>query len=480
MTPIPLLPAALLVGLVSPALDAPTSNLGASGPGEIRFPSALESARVEVVAGRAIVVGGGLDGLTMRRGESKSARGRTHLEVPLGGQVRIWWAETMSIDVHGPSSLQWGAEEGRVTSLFHQLSWADVEVRRGEHEISLPASWRATLGRGAFRLRGIAGGPSELFQHAGQPALLEWLGNPTQPIPPVFVQPGSSVRLDQPRHVPRQPALPDGERPGAAWDLGSEAESLTSVWPWRSRTDTDADVTRRQRIGRTTRLLDEPLGVPGGRFERVVTPVGSGGFAAGPVASRGAVGTFAQVPVTPAEAPEVSIEGSGTRKAGGTPADATTAREAGEPSRAEALERLAPGGGASFAPDKVGAMAFATEQVGTRETRRAGSEPRKAVPFDAAQWRGLERAQLNGTGVLAAERGRGVEFRVLGGGRTKVFVSSGSPAPRWCFTPRADYLMQPGAVAVFEADGRLRMSFGTLEEHPPRLGRPTFDRLPTR
>ena len=66
MTPLPLLPVALLVGLVSPAVDAPTSNLDASGPGEIRFPSALESARVEVIAGRAIVVGGGLDGLTDR------------------------------------------------------------------------------------------------------------------------------------------------------------------------------------------------------------------------------------------------------------------------------------------------------------------------------------------------------------------------------------------------------------------------------
>ena len=478
MTPLPLLPVALLVGVFSPALDAPTSNLDASG--EIRFPSALESARVEVVAGRAIVVGGGLDGLTMRRGEAKSARGRTHLEVPLGGQVRIWWTETMSMDVFGPSSLEWFAEGAQVTSLFHQLSWADVEVRRGQHEVSLPASWRATLGRGAFRLRGIAGGPSELFQHAGQPALLEWLGNPTQPIPPVFVHPGSSVRLDQPRHVPRQPALPDGEMRGAAWDLGSEAESLTSVWPWRSRTDTDADVIRRQRIGRTTRLLDETLGVPGGRFERVVTPVGPGVSAAGPVASPGAVRTFAQIPVTPAETPDVAIEERKTRRVGGAAVEATTVREAGEPSRQEALEQLAPGGGASFAPDKVGAMPFATEQVGAREALRAGSEPPRAVPFDAAQWRGLERAQLNGTGVLAAERGGGVEFRVLGGGRTKVFVSSGSPAPRWCFTPRADYLMQPGAVAVFEADGRLRMSFGTLEEHPPQLGRPTFDRLPTR
>lgn len=479
MTSLSLLSVALLMGLVSPAPNPSTSNPKASGPGENRIPSALESARVEVVAGRAIVVGGGFEGLTMRRGDSKSARGRTHLEVPLGSQVRIWWTETMSMDIFGPSSLEWVAEGTQVNSLFHQLSWADVEVRRGEHEVSLPAAWRAKIRRGAFRLRGIAGGPSELFHHAGQPALLEWLGSPSQPIPPVFVYPGSSVRLDQPRHVPRQPALPDGVRLGGAWDLGTEPESLWSIWPWRSRTDTDADVIRRERISRTTRVLQEPLGVPRGRYEGVVTPAAPARSAPVRAATRGASVTFAQVPVTAAEAPEVTVRERASREAGRAAAEAETALEAGKGSRLDALEQLAGGGDGSFAPDKVGAMLFATEHLDATEVQRRGSKPRGVVPFDAAQWRGLRRAELNGTGVLAAERGRGVEFRILGGGRTKVFVSSGSPEPRWCFTPRADYLLQPGAVAVFEADGRLRMSFGTLEEHTPRLGRPTFDRLPS-
>ncbi|MEE2940720.1 MAG: hypothetical protein VX460_10080, partial [Planctomycetota bacterium] len=278
------------------------------GAGEIPMPSALDTARVEVVAGRAVLVGGGFEGQTVRRGETRSARGRTHLEVALGGHVRVWWTEAMSIEVFGPSSVEWLADGERVTSTFHQLAWADVEIRRGEHEVSLPASWRAEVGRGAFRLRGIAGGPSELVHHAGRPVLLEWLGNPAQPIPPVFVYPGSSVRLDQPRHLRRQPALPDGEELGGAWTLDPDAESLASVWPWRSRTDTDADVARRERISRTTRVLDEPFGTSGGRFEWIVTPEGRAGptsdraSATAPVA-RAAGGDPAGGPVGPVEGP---------------------------------------------------------------------------------------------------------------------------------------------------------------------------------
>ncbi|MEE2940507.1 MAG: hypothetical protein VX460_09000, partial [Planctomycetota bacterium] len=255
-----------------------------------------------------------------------------------------------------------------------------------------------------------------------------------------------------------------------------------SVWPWRSRTDTDADVARRERISRTTRVLDEPFGTSGGRFEWIVTPEGLAGptsdraSATAPVA-RAAGGDPARGPVGPVEGPgATAFEGV----APGASPLAKAAAEAPERSPAGALDQRSPDGGALIPPDRLGTMGFATEQANAAEARRARSEAPQVVPFDPAQWRGLRRAQLNGTGGVAAERGSGVEVRVLGGGRTKVFVSSGSPAPRWCFTPRADYLMQPGAVAVFEADGRLRMSFGTLEEHRPQPGRPTFDRLPPR
>ena len=88
MPSLPLLPVALLVGLVSPTPDTSPMTQESSGAGEIRLPSALDSARVEVVAGRAVVVGGEFAGETVRRGESRSVRGRTHLEVALGGQVR--------------------------------------------------------------------------------------------------------------------------------------------------------------------------------------------------------------------------------------------------------------------------------------------------------------------------------------------------------------------------------------------------------
>lgn len=455
------------------------------------------------MAGRAVIVGGGYDALTVRRGESRTAQGRTHLEVALGGQVRVWWTETMSIDVFGPSSIEWTAEQNRVSTVFHQLTWADVEIRRGEHDVSLPAAWRAEAGRGAFRLRGIAGGPSELLHHAGKPVRLEWLGNPSQPIPPVIIYPGSSVRLDQPRHVRRDPLAPEGVDIGKAWPQVGGEETTASVWPWRSRTDTPEQVEQRERMRRTTRSIDEPFGTPNGRFDRIEVPDGAGGTSSINLETPGTE-TYAQVPVMPSTPPRFTIlpgtttsgaaSGSAPAFAGGEPPvkplaagprriDHQPQEELGSGSRSRTVElmELSRRGGTTITPDGMGAMPFASERAsGTTavEPKSTSVAEPAVVAYNAAQWRGLQRQQLNGTGVLAAERGTGVEVRVLGGGRTKVFVSSGSPAPRWCFTPQADYLMQPGAVAVFEPDGRLKMSFGTLEEHEPQAGRPSFAQLP--
>ena len=111
------------------------------------------------------------------------------------------------------------------------------------------------------------------------------------------------------------------------------------------------------------------------------------------------------------------------------------------------------------------------------ESRASRAVRTRTFKFDTLQWRGFDLSDLNGTGEIAAERGSGVEVRVLGQGRTKVFVGSGAPSPRWCFTPTMDLLMHPGSVAVFEADGTLRMSFGKTDEHEPIAGRPSYAAL---
>ena len=81
------------------------------------------------------------------------------------------------------------------------------------------------------------------------------------------------------------------------------------------------------------------------------------------------------------------------------------------------------------------------------------------------------------SGAVAVQRTAGTEVRVFASGRYKVFVDALADAPVWCFAPDKDYLLQPGAVAVFEKDGSLRLRFGEIEEHEPVTGRPAFDHL---
>lgn len=488
----------LILGVTATGMTQEASAPDSEGPTpRTAFVSPLQEARIDAIAGRAVVVGGGAEGITVRRGEMKRSSGRSHLEVAVGGHVRVRWTETMSLDVFGPSSFEWAPKEGHVDVIFHQLTWADIDVRRGEHSFELPASWFARVGRSAARLRGIAGGPTELMLHAGQPIELEWRGSASQPIPPVAVYPGSSVRLDQPRHVKTGQTSAEGMPERQAWTAGGEDESVETVWPWRSRADTPEQAARRLEAGRTTRSINEMPGVPGGRVERV-RRIRVDDSTSKLQLDAPEVETYAQVPFVSPVPPRFAIEitspdGTAPRLNGGTVTSPAAPPSAGGPgSRANEIGPAQPMGersghdvvlrgpaGASnrpIAPEAVGAMRFASQEV--EKDSQGAAAGAHLVPFQSEQWRGLSRNQLNGTGRLAAEKGTGVEFRVLGGGRMKVFVSGGSPSPRWCFTPQRDYLLQPGAVAVFEPNGRMRMSFGTIEEHQPIAGRPSYDRLP--
>ncbi len=334
--------------------------------------------------------------------------------------------------------------------MFHELSWVDMTVLRGEHSIELPAQWHGRVGRSSFRLRGIAGGPTELFLHAGSPVELDWRGSITELRPPMAVFPGSSVRLDRPRYTRTQDTSARASQP---WNL-PEDEQVGSVWPWRTRSDTDQDVRERMILSRETQSFDEVPGSPTGTIDRVRTYRNDGSSRVQSIRSGG---TSAQISVQPDVAPTVTIS----------------------PRRSE-VAPVQP-----MVPSQRSTEPRAQMQPRTRalETRTPIAEPSRGVPtgsakdFDSAQWRGLKMNALNGSGVVATERGTGVEVRILGEGRTKVFISGSSPSPRWCFTPFADYLMQPGAVAVLESNGRLRMSFGTIEEHAPSKGRPNFDEL---
>lgn len=418
-------------------------------------------ARIDMLHGRAVLVGGGAQTQTLRRSETKLAAGPSHFEVSAGAQARISWLGTMSVDVYGPAIMEWRTEGDAIRVVFEQLTWADFETRSGQHTVDLPSNWRATCARSSFSLRGIAGGPSELRLNAGTPVRVDWQGPSNQMRPPVTVYPGSSVRLDTPRHAPMEPSIADGSRAGSPW--ASQPASGETSWPYRDRADTDVQVAERGTLSRETNRLNEMPGIPNGEVTRIRTYEQDGTSNVRPIVGNGAV-TSSQVSVAPSTKPNVEV----TERPSLSDGRATLPRreESAPPAR-----RVSP-----MSVAKAPQVAPSANQASSAP--EATSVPQAAAGFVLADWRNVAQASLNGAGVVAAEKAPGVEVRILGAGRTKVFVSSGSTKARWCFTPWSDYLMHPGAVAVFEADGSLRMSFGTTEKYRVPESRPSFSDLP--
>ncbi|MEM1449788.1 MAG: hypothetical protein AAGI22_11785 [Planctomycetota bacterium] len=485
------LQAALLGLLAAPATSTPIAPTAAQSP------TAL--AHVDVLAGRAVLLGGGADAETIRRGQSIGARGRSQLEISTGSQVRVSWHGVASVHLWGPASLEWDSRDASLSLRFHELAWADVEARTGRHQLALPEDWHAEFGRSSFHLRGLSGGPSEVRHHAGDALVLDWRGDDTELRPPVAIYPGSSIRLDRPRYERTEVA---SRRTRGAWK-DSETQDEMQTWPWRERADTDQQVAERVTLAGETQTFDEVPGDPKGQITRVRTFDSDDSSQVAPIRrrtpeqrTRAKNDTSAQVPVVPvrprieieprpltprtperSEAPRATAPDAFTRPSRATERSTPASRGMEEsrgfdaqPTRTRRMpDAPAPATGSGLDVDRR-TSADAAE-------RAARSVRARAYPFDALQWRGLDITDLNGTGEIAAERGSGVEVRVLGQGRAKVFVSSGAPGPRWCFTPTADLLMHPGSVAVFEADGTLRMSFGRIDENEPQAGRPSYGNL---
>jgi hypothetical protein len=427
------------------------------------------SARVNVVQGRSVLVTQSADPMTLRRGESLTAVGNAQLEVAAGCQVQVSIDGEMTLDVFGPSSVEWRGGEGGAGIVFHQLGWADVDVRGGQHKLKLNADWHADFGRSSFHLRSLSGGPTELRHNAGVPISLEWLGDTSRVRPPVTVYAGSSVRLDRPRFEPTETSSASQDAT-KAWQEGSQGD-----WPWRERTDSSAQVREREVLGRESQALNEIPGTPEGQFARLRAYEADGTSSVRPLRRRRDEGqTYAQVPIMPLIAPKVEIV---TR-----PVDSLEQERVTVPRRPstdpvpvpETISTPAPVVTPS-APVTSGSASVKVDVADVVEVPQAKAVA--PVVFDKSQWRGLAQSSLNGVNDVVAERGSGVEVRVLGAGRTKVFVSASSPSARWCFTPTADLLMSPGSVAVFEENGDLRMSFGDIAEKAPMNGRPAYSVL---
>ena len=166
-------------------------------------------ARVEVLAGRAVVHTEGRAEQTLLRAGRAVVEGPAHLEVGAGSEVRLSWAGRASFHLWGPAAIQWRsipATEGSASGLssyseerlewrLFDLTWADLEVRRGSHHLYLPDDWRMSCDSGAWHFRRLPSGPLELRHHAGSPVTLTWLGDPARARPPITVYSGSSLRI---------------------------------------------------------------------------------------------------------------------------------------------------------------------------------------------------------------------------------------------------------------------------------------------
>lgn len=410
-----------------------------------------DAARVEVFRGRAVLVDEGGEH-SLARGEEHVGQGRVHLELGAGAEAGVSWPGRAGLHLWGPASLEWSGHpsdrpraEGESFSsheleieLF-DLAWADFEVRRGHHSVRMPGGWRGTFDSGAFYLRGLPTGPTELRHHAGGPLALEWVGDPDRARPPVVVYPGSSLLLG--REVGE---VPRTEPRVGVWDARGWEET---EWPW-------SGVSGRSRVA---------LGAPAEPGER--SPVAS-------VPEFPELPPEVQVDVQPLEPEPFASEPFGSDApdepawTAPQPPPSVPVEEAWdwEPAPSVPEPRTEP------APEPVATVPEAPrlETVG-----QSGMD----FGFHAEQWRGLPRTRLVGAGAVAVERGAGVEVRVFPSGRRKVFVDASTPAPVWCFAPGVDYLMHPGSVAVFEPSGSLHMHFGTIDERPATPGRPEYNQL---
>ena len=476
-------------------------------------PWRADTCRIEVLHGRAQVLSVEEGKLDLQDGERRDLAGRAHLEIPIGSEVRLSWIDRASLDLHGPTAIEWGVRragrpQGPLPSaapvdlewILYEVAWIDLEIRRGEHVLRLPGDWRVDLGHGAVHLIGLPHGPIELRNGAGTPAILRWLGDPSQARPPIAVLPGSTLRIDQPPPAPS--SSQSGLREPEATASWPQAE-----WPWRGERDTPADRREREELGRRTDHFEgfpslDPSEGPATSIrpftdeEDLLARI----FEAGPEKRpEGEIG----------EGPESTPEALGSSSPSPTPLSPLTGRIAEQRPRPESEPPRAqepPAGEEDPVPSDLTSPAERSQRAALskpalpdrdiettsldRGEAQAPSDPAEplptakplsvsepvqegSTPFDASLWRGLRRDQLSTPESIAVERRADIEVRVLSSGRIKVLVDALSSAGGWCFGPEQDWHLEPGAVLVFDTDGSLLAGFGDFTSHSPLPGRPS-------
>ena len=402
----------------------------ASTPAAAAHPSigANLFARIEVKTGRAQVIQAESQTQSIRQGESASLQGSAHLEVPVGSEVRLAYPGQASLHVWGPASLDWqmvpgqGSQTSIAWNIF-QVTWCDLEVRRGAHRLHLPGDWSARLEGGSLRLRGLATGPLEMRLNAGRPVRVYWSGDRAQARPPMTILPGSNIRLEQPSQVKTDLS---GSAP--VWDRSS--------WPYARQSDTEAQ--RLERSQRRERLEEAPAWpMPVALGQTLPEPAQEAPRKSAPerpvrVDVMGE--TQAQVPVQPEFQSVVA------------PLPVVQAPGASQPESTNPL--VSPH--ATGSQTEIAPQAQELGSQGNMALQKPVSEASQTVAFDRSQWRNIAQNKIKDCGVLAVEQRKGVEVRVFAGGKTKVLID------RWVGTPTWVMDRFPGLPSVPWLRGRFR------------------------
>lgn len=385
-------------------------------------PPTVQGAVVEVRKGRAVLLAGGSE-RTLRPDQPQTADGKAHLEVGAGTEVQVNWPGRASVHVWGPASIEWAPDgEPEADSMEQTFATRGLTFR------FLDLAWAdLEVRRGTHTLQLPGSWRAEIESGA-----LYLRGLPTGPTE-IRHHAGSPVSLewvgDPSRARPPVRVYPGSsvvlERPDTTEVRQSRAVEPweSPSWPWRRPVDPAQQAAMERQGG------PDP-GSGRGAHRDSLARIGE--FDTRPI--RVEVEPLQPRPIEPERRPLAIVP------------------PASEPT---------------------------SESAGSQDGRPSGVPATSSADhrFLGEQWRGVDRSELTLAGRVAVQRGPGVDVRVFPSGQRKVLLDSTAPGPIWCFGTETDYLMHPGAVAVFETTGNLRMKFGTIEVMPAPPGRPDFAEL---
>lgn len=420
--------------------------------------------RIEAITGRVQVFHADLGQVELVPRTHRSIAGSAHLEVPAGATCNLSWTGRTTVRVEGPASLEWQPSSASARSEFPRrpptnLTWnvfeaasLSIEVSNGTHRLHLPGDWHVDLSRCWLEVRGLPQGTFELYPTAGQTPKLVWTGDATQARPPVPARVGRGLLIDAP-----PPARIRPEFGAASWE--------NTEWPWRVERDSPADREAREQLSQqTTRFRSFPT-----RDRLSAGPTQSVSGFPDPTEVRAERIDLAPSQTEtgrheihlPPPAPEVPrtwfspLTGKTARQAypyGAPPVRRTGIRST--PSLSPSLETSA-----QPVPMPV-PMATPTPIAVPMPTN--GSTQRIAPPRDP--WRGVAQSDYLKSGELWIQDAEQVTVTELRNGRVRVQVEAWT-SPAWCLAPGRDFHLQPGTVAVFDAEGVMEVSYGKFESH---------------